>query len=68
MKKIRLIQSSVTETDGETPSSTFISPCTIQGWRPFSVSTQPAVFIMNGVTIAHVAASRNHFAVASLCL
>ena len=46
--------------------SVFIRPCTIQGWRPFSVSSHPAVFMRNGVTTAHIAASRNHFDVASL--
>src|SRR3954470_21342765 len=61
-----LIQISVALTEGETPSAVFINPCTIQGWRPFSVSIQPAVFMMNGVTTAHTAARRNHLDVASL--
>ena len=35
-------------TDGDRPVAVSIRPCTIHGWRPFSVSTQPAVFIRNG--------------------
>ena len=35
-------------TDGETPSLVCIRPCTIHGCRPFSVSSQPAVFMTNG--------------------
>ena len=60
-----LIQISVSLTDGETPSAVFISPCTIHGWRPFSVSIQPAVFITNGVNTAQIAARRNHLEVSS---
>ena len=51
---------SVALTDGETPTTVFIRPCTIHGWRPFSVSIQPAVFMRNGVTTAHTASRRNH--------
>ena len=39
-------------TDGEFALIVFIRPCTIQGWRPLSVSIQPAVFMTNGVTTA----------------
>src|SRR6201991_3232219 len=59
-KTTRLMMVSVVLTDGETPSVVFISPWTIHGWRPFSVSIQPAVFITNGVTTASIAARRNH--------
>ena len=51
---------SVALTDGEFATAVFISPCTIQGWRPFSVSSQPAVFIKNGVTTAQTDRRRNH--------
>ena len=39
----------------DTPSAVCISPCTIHGWRPFSVSIQPAVFITNGARTAQIA-------------
>ena len=45
---MRLTTTAVVLTDGETPSLVSCRPCTIHGWRPFSVSTQPAVFIRNG--------------------
>ena len=54
-----------TLTEGETPSVTFWSPCTIQGWRPFSVSSQPAVFITNGTGSTQMATRWNHLASAS---
>src|SRR4029450_7468007 len=57
---MRLIASSVVLTDGETPSAGVMSPCTSHGWRPFSVSIHPAVFMRNGVMTAHVATRRNH--------
>ncbi len=60
-----LIQISVALTEGDAPAEVFISPCTIHGWRPFSVSIQPAVFMMNGVRTAHMAMRRNHFACSS---
>ena len=44
---------SVAETEGDTPLAVFISPWTIQGCRPLSVSIQPAVFIRNGTMTAH---------------
>ena len=52
---------SVELTDGELALIVFISPCTIHGWRPFSVSSQPAVFITNGVTTAQIETRMNHF-------
>ena len=54
-----LIASSVVLTEVDTPSAVFISPWTIHGWRPFSVSIQPAVFIRNGARTAQVATTRN---------
>ena len=54
----RLMATSVVLTDGETPSLVVISPCTSQGCRPFSVSSQPAVFIANGASTAQVATTR----------
>src|SRR5271165_2996145 len=62
----RLIQISVEVTDGEFALIVFINPCTIHGWRPFSVSSQPAVFITYGVTTAQIDRRRNHFDSASL--
>ena len=41
-------------------------PCTTQGWRPLSVSSQPAVFIANGSAAAHTATRRKSREVASL--
>src|ERR1700752_2849036 len=55
-KTTRLMMISLVLTDGETPSVVFISPWTIHGWRPFSVSIQPAVFITKGVTRASIGA------------
>ena len=52
---------SVEVTEGELALIVFISPCTIHGWRPFSVNSQPAVFMMKGVTTAPNPARRNHF-------
>src|SRR3954447_7808956 len=46
-------------TDGETPLAVFIRPCTIQGCRPFSVSIQPAVLMMNGSAATQTASRRN---------
>ena len=60
-----LMISSVLPTDVETPSVVSIRPWTIQGWRPFSVSIQPAVFIRNGKATAQVATNRNTRAVGS---
>ena len=47
------------ELNVDTPSLVSIRPWTIQGWRPFSVNSQPAVFIMNGAMANQVAAHRN---------
>src|SRR5271165_4353186 len=66
MNTIRLIQISVDVTEGEFASIVFCRPCTIHGWRPLSVSSQPAVFIKNGVTTAHTATHRNALDSASL--
>src|SRR4029450_12202639 len=65
---MRLIASSVVLTDGETPSAVVISPCTSHGWRPFSVSIHPAVFMRKGVKTAQVATARNNRDVASFRL
>lgn len=46
-------------TDGETPLLVSIRDCTIHGWRPFSVSSQPDVLIRNGRTAAQTATGRN---------
>ena len=51
-------------TVGDTPFLVSISPWTIHGWRPFSVSIQPAVFMRKGRITAQTARRRNHFAVA----
>jgi len=59
MKAIRLIHSQVTLTVGEIPLLVSMMPCTIHGWRPLSVSSQPAVFIRNGSTAAQVATHKN---------
>src|ERR1700761_2815565 len=56
---IRLIHSSVEVTFGEAALTVFINPCTIHGWRPDSVSSQPAVFIKNGAATATVEIARN---------
>ena len=47
-------------TEAETPSRTSWSPCTIHGWRPFSVSNQPEMFRMNGSGAIQTARRRNH--------
>src|SRR5580704_2972849 len=59
MNTIRLIQISVELTDGELATAVFWRPWTIHGWRPLSVSSQPVVFIRNGVTTAHTHSVRN---------
>ena len=46
-------------TRGLLASSVLSSPCTIHGWRPISVITQPAVLIRNGVTPAKIPNLRN---------
>ena len=56
---------SVVVTEGDAAWAVFISPWTIQGWRPLSVSSQPAVFIRNGAITNHGAISRNHLAFSS---
>jgi len=66
-KTMMEIQMSVADTDGETPLAVFMSPWTIQGWRPFSVSIQPAVIIKNGAITAHGAIRRNHLARSRRC-
>ena len=59
---MRLIQISVAETDDDTPFLVSRRPWTIHGWRPFSVSIQPAVLMRNGTMITHGASHRNHLA------
>src|SRR6476469_2361579 len=56
----RLIQIDVGLTEGETPWLVCINPWTIHGWRPLSVSNQPAVFITKGMAAAQIASHRNH--------
>jgi len=46
-------------TDGETPLRVSCNPWTIHGWRPFSVSAQPAVFMMKGMMTAQMARRKN---------
>ena len=54
---------SVADTDGETRRwAVFIRPWTIQGWRPFSVSIQPAVLMRKGRITTQGAMRRNHLA------
>src|SRR2546429_9749677 len=60
-KTDRLIQMSVCVTEGELAFAVFIRPCTIHGCRPFSVNSQPAVFIRNGVTTDKTPSRTNHF-------
>ena len=60
-----LIQSQVVLTVGEMPFLVSMMPCTIQGWRPLSVSSQPAVFNTNGSTAPQTATHRNTRDVAS---
>ncbi len=68
MNANRLIQISVELTDGELAFAVFCRPCTIHGWRPLSVNSQPVVFIRNGVTTAHTEIVRNHRELRSLFL
>ena len=56
---------SVADTDGDTPLAVFMSPCTIQGWRPFSVSIHPAVLMRKGRSTAQGAIRRNHLALSN---
>jgi hypothetical protein len=65
MNTDRLMTIVVALTDGETASLTSWRPWTIHGWRPFSVSIQPAVFMRSGSTTAQTASRGNHLAVAS---
>ena len=65
---IRLIQMSVALTASEFALTVFNSPCTIHGWRPDSVSNQPAVFIKNGVITAQTAIHKNSLELRSLSL
>ena len=58
MKAIRLIQMSVAVTERELALTVFCRPCTIHGCRPLSVSSQPAVFMRNGVITAHIESHR----------
>src|SRR4029453_15184887 len=50
---------------GELASSVFSSPCTIHGWRPISVRTQPAHAAMYGNAYARIALHWNQRAVSS---
>src|SRR6516162_8146054 len=59
MNTISVVQIQAELTEGDTPAVVFMSPWTIQGWRPFSVSNQPAVFMRNGMMTAQVATARN---------
>ena len=43
----------------DTPFFVNMRPWTIHGWRPFSVSNQPAVFIRNGAIANQVAKNWN---------
>ena len=56
---MRLITISVVLTDGEMPSAVCIRPCTIHGWRPFSVSIHPAVLHDERHGTAQIATHRN---------
>ena len=58
---------SVADTEAETPFLVNMRPCTIQGWRPFSVSIQPAVLITKGRITIQDATRKNHFARSSRC-
>ena len=53
---------SVDVTEGDEACDVFMRPCTIQGCRPLSVSSHPAVFMRNGAMANHGAIKRNHFA------
>ena len=57
---------SVVETDEDTPFLVSMSPWTIQGCRPFSVSSQPAVLMRKGRITTQGAVRRNHLARSSL--
>src|SRR5262249_50374509 len=66
MNPIRLIHSQLVDTVGEIPFLVSMMPCTIHGWRPDSVSSQPAVFIRNGSTAPQTATQRNTREMASV--
>jgi hypothetical protein len=66
MKPIRLIHSHAVLTVGEIPFLVSMMPWTIHGWRPLSVSSQPAVFIRNGRIAPHTATHKNTRDVASV--
>ena len=57
---------SVAETEEDTPFLVSMSPWTIQGCRPFSVSIQPHVLIKKGRITTQGAVRRNHLARSSL--
>ena len=61
----RLMAIVVALTVGDTPFLVSCRPWTIQGWRPFSVRIQPAVFMRNGRITAQTARRRNHFEVSA---
>src|SRR4051794_5970864 len=66
-KNVRmLVTTHAVLTVGETPLAVFMSPCTIHGCRPFSVSIQPAVLMTNGSGTTQPASRRNHPGRASL--
>ena len=68
MKKARLIPSQVVLTFGEFALLVSSSPWTIQGCRPISVRTQPAVAAMYGSAIAPSAVQWNQRACSSFFL
>ena len=57
---MRLITSHVVPTAGEFALEVLSSPCTIQGWRPSSVSNQPNVVATNGTKLVTTPIQRNH--------
>ena len=57
---------SVADTDADTPALVNMSPWTIHGCRPFSVSIHPAVLMRKGRITTHGAIRRNHLACSSL--
>ncbi len=57
---------SVDVTEGDAACDVFIRPCTIQGCRPLSVRSHPAVFMRNGAMANHGAIKRNHLALPSV--
>src|SRR5262249_4146796 len=59
MKKPRLIPGQVALTLGELAFLVSSRPCTIHGWRPISVRTQPALAAMYGNAIAAIAVRWN---------